>query len=101
MDRKPAAVNIVRFLAEQVEELGVHHTDKEVKGAVGITHDQEQRRFLVPKGIQFQFVICCQFPEFLDIKDGKPCSAGNKDTFRRLSSNVLSRTFSHFRGKSP
>ena len=93
MDRKPAAVDIVRFFAEQVEELGVRHTNKEVKGAVGITHDQEQRRFLVPKSIQFQFVICCQFPEFLDIKDGKPCSAGNKDTFCCLSSNRMSRTF--------
>ena len=84
MDRKPAAVDIVRFLAKQVEELGVCHTDQEVKGAVRIAHDQEQRRLLIPQGIQFQFVICRQLPELLDIEDGKPCPAGDKDAFRCL-----------------
>ena len=84
MDREPAAIDIVRFLAEQVEELGVRHTDQEIEGAVRIAHDQEQRRFLIPQGIQFQFVVGRQFPELLDIEYGKPCPAGDKDAFRRL-----------------
>ena len=93
MDRKPAAVNIVRFLAEQVEELSIGHTDEEIEGAVRIAHDQEQRRFLIPKGIQLQFVIGRQLPELLDIKDSQPCTTGNQDRFRCLTSNRMSRTF--------
>ena len=49
MDRETAAVDIVRFFAEQVEKLGVRHTDEEIEGAVRIAHDQEQRRFLSPR----------------------------------------------------
>ena len=93
MDREPAAVDIVRFLAKQVEELCICHTDEEFEGAVRIAHNQEQRRFLIPQGIQLQFVIGRQFPELLDIKDGKPCAAGDKDTFRCLPCNKMSRTF--------
>ena len=85
MDRKPAAVNVVRFLTEQVEELRIRHTDKEVESAVRIAHDQEQCRFLIPEGVQFQFVVGRQLPELLDIKDGKPCPAGNQDRLRRLT----------------
>ena len=84
MDRKPAAVNIVRFLAEQVEELSIGHTDEEIESAVCITHDQEQRCFLIPEGIQLLFVIGRQLPELLDIEYGKPCPAGDKDAFRRF-----------------
>ena len=79
MDRKPAAVNVVRFLTEQVEELGIGHGNQEIERAVRITHDQEQRCFLIPEGIQLQFVVGRQLPELLDIKDGKPCAAGNQD----------------------
>ncbi len=75
MDRETASVYIVRLLAEQIEELHIGHTDEEIEGAVRIAHDQEQRCFLIPEGIQLQFVVGCQFPELLDIKDGKPCIA--------------------------
>ena len=36
MDRKSAAVHIVRLLTKQVEELGVDHADQEIKAAVRI-----------------------------------------------------------------
>ena len=85
MDRKPAAVNVVRFHTEQVEELGVRHTDEKIERAVRITHDQEQRCFLIPEGIQLQFVIGRQLPELLDIKDSQPCTTGNQDRFRCLT----------------
>ena len=81
MDRQPAAIDIICFLAEQVEELGVRHTDEKIERAVRITHDQEQRCFLIPEGIQLQFVIGRQLPELLDIEDCKPCAAGNQDRF--------------------
>ena len=93
MDREPAAVHIVRFLTEQVEELGIGHRDQEVEGAVRITHDQEQRRLLIPEGIKLQFVVGSQLPELLDIKDCQPGTAGNEDRFRCFASNHLSRTF--------
>ena len=66
MNRQSAAVDIVRFLAEEVEELCIRHTDEEIESAVRITHDQEQRCFLIPEGIQLQFVIGRQLPELLD-----------------------------------
>ena len=44
-----------------------------------VAHDQEQRRLLIPQGIQLKFVIGRQLPELLDIEDGKPCAAGNQD----------------------
>lgn len=81
MNRKPAAVNIVRFLTEQVEELGIGHGNQEIEGAVRIAHDQEQRCLLVPEGVQLQFVVDRQLPELLDIKDGQPGTAGNQDRF--------------------
>ena len=87
MNRQPAAVDIIRFLAEQVEELCVRHTDQEIESAVRITHDQEQRCLLVPEGIQLQFVVGRQLPELLDIKDGQPGAAGNQDRFCCLACN--------------
>ena len=93
MNGKSAAIDIIRFFAEQVEKLCIGHGDQEVESAVRITHDQEQRRFLISEGIQFQFVVGRQLPELLDIKDGKPGTAGNQDALGGLSSNEKSRTF--------
>lgn len=36
MNRKPAAVNIIRFFTQQVEQLRVDHTDQEIEAAVCI-----------------------------------------------------------------
>ena len=36
MDREPAAVNIIRFFTQQVEQLRVDHTDQEIEAAVCI-----------------------------------------------------------------
>ena len=85
MNREPAAIDIVRLLAKQVEELCIRHTDEEVESAVRIAHDQEQRCLLIPEGIQLQFVVGRQLPELLDIEDCKPCAAGNQDRLRCLT----------------
>ena len=62
MDRQSPAVHIVGLLAKQVEQLGVHHRNQEVEGAVGVRHDEEQRRFSVAQGVQFQFIVGGNFP---------------------------------------
>lgn len=36
MNREPAAVNIIRFFTQQVEQLRVDHTDQEIEAAVCI-----------------------------------------------------------------
>ena len=42
MNRKPAAIHIVGFFAEQSEKLGITHGDQEVKAVIRITHNEEQ-----------------------------------------------------------
>ena len=78
VDRKPASILIVRLFAEQVEELAVDHCQEEIEGGVGIAHDEEQGRFLVPQGIQTQLIISGNLPKFGNIKRCKPGSAGNQ-----------------------
>lgn len=75
MNREPSAVNIIRFLTQQVEQLRVDHGNQEIKGAVRITHDKEQRRPLVSKGVQLQFIIGRDLPKLRDIEWCKPCAA--------------------------
>ena len=47
MNRQPTAVNVVGTLAQSVEQNGINQADKKSKGAVGVGHDQKQRRPLV------------------------------------------------------
>ena len=77
MDGKPAAVNIVGFLAEEVEKLGVAQRNEEIEGIVGIRHDDEKGRLAISQGVQFQLVIGGQVTQLLNIKGSQPCAAGN------------------------
>ena len=93
MDGQPSAVLVIRLLAEQVEELGVDEGDQEVEGAVGVRHNEEQRRLPVSQGIQLQLVVGRDVPQFLDVKGRQSGTAGNQDGFGGLARNELSRTF--------
>ena len=64
MDRQPSAVHVIGLFAQQIEKLGVHHADKEVEGAVGVRHDEEQRRFPVAQSVQFQLIVGGDLPQF-------------------------------------
>ena len=79
MDGQLAAVHIICLVAEQIEKLGVDHGDQEVKGAVRIAHDKEQRRFPVAQLVQFQLIVHGGIPDFLNIEGCEPGTAGNKD----------------------
>jgi len=85
MDWQLTAVHIIGFVAEQIEKLGVDHGDQEVKGAVGVAHDEKQRRFPVAQLVQFQFIVHGGIPDFLNVEGRKPGTAGNKDRLSRLA----------------
>ena len=85
MDGQLAAVHIVGFVAQQVEKLGVDHGDQEVKGAVGIAHDEKQRRFPVTQLVQFQLIVHGGIPDFLNVEGCEPGTAGNKDGLSRFA----------------
>jgi len=57
MDGQLTAVHIIRFIAQQIKKLGVHHADEEVEGAVCIAHDEEQSRFLIAQRVQLQLIV--------------------------------------------
>ena len=79
MDWQFAAVLVICLITEQIEKLCVDHGDQEVKGAVGIAHDEEQRRFPVAQLVQFQLIVHGGIPDFLNIEGCEPGTAGNKD----------------------
>ena len=81
MDGQPPAVEVIRLVAEQIEKLTIHEGGHEIESVVRIRKDHKQRRLLVAQGIQFQFVIFHQVPQFLDIEGSKPGTAGNEDGF--------------------
>ena len=93
MDRQPPTVHIVGLLAEQVEQLGVHHRNQEVEGAIGVAHNEEQRCFSVAQGVQFQLIVGGNFPQFGDVEGGQSGTAGNQNRLGSLARNELSRTF--------
>ncbi len=68
MDRQPPAVYIVRFFAEQIEQLGVDHGNQEVEGAVRVRHDEEQGRFLIAQRIQLQLIVHGEITQLLDVE---------------------------------
>ena len=41
MDREPTAVHIVRFLAQEVKQLGIARGNQEVKAVIGIAHNEK------------------------------------------------------------
>ena len=85
MDGQLAAVHIVCFVAEQIEKLGVHHADEEVKGGIRVRHDEEQSRFLIAQRVQLQFIVHCEVTQFLDVEGGEPSTTGNQDGFCGLA----------------
>jgi len=85
MDREAPVVHIICFLAQQIEKLAVYHGDQEVKGAVRVAHDEEQRRFPVPQSVQLQLVIPGDLPQLLDVKGRKAGAAGDEDALGRLA----------------
>ena len=93
MDREPPAVHIVRFFAEQIEQLGVAHGDQEVKAIVRVAHNEEQGGFLVSQGVQLQLVVGSDLPQFRNVEHGEARTAGNQNGFCSFARNELSRTF--------
>ena len=93
MDGKPSVVNVICFVAEKVEELGIHDCHNEIEGIVGIGNDDEQRRLSVSDGVQLHLIVAHQLPQLCDVEGRKPCTAGNQDRLRSFSRNELSRTF--------
>ena len=93
MVRKPAAVLIIRLIAQKVEKLGVHDGDHKIEGIVCIADNDEHRCPSLSQHIQFQFIIGHQVAQFLDVEGGQSGTTGNKDGFRCFARNELSRTF--------
>ena len=93
MHRKPPAVHIIRFFAQQVKQLRVSQADEKIEAGIRIGHDEEQRRALVSDGIQRQLIVGGNLPQFVDVKDRKSRAAAHQNGFRRLAGNKLSRTF--------
>ena len=89
MNRKSAAVHVIRLFAEQIEKLGVDHGNEEIERAVRIGHDKKQRGFLVSELVQFQLVIHCDLPKFLNIEGSKTSTAGNIDRLRSFTRRKL------------
>ena len=94
MDGKPSVVNIICFVAEKVEELGVHDCHDEIEGVIGIGNDDEQRRLPVSDGVQLHLVVAHQLPQLCDVEGRKPCAAGNQDRLGGFARDEKSRTFS-------
>ena len=89
MDGQPAAVLVVRLFTQEIEKLRVDQRDQEVKGAVGVRHDEEQRRLPVSQGVQLQLVVGRDVPQFLDVKGRQSGTAGNQDGFGGLAGGQL------------
>ena len=82
MDGQPAAVHIIGFLTQQVEQLGVAHGDQEVEAVIRVRHDEEQGGLLVSQGIQLQLIVGGHFPQLRNIEYGKPRAAAHEYGFR-------------------
>ena len=93
MNRKPAAIHIVGFFAEQIKQLGVAHRDQEVKAVICITHNEEQGSFPVSQSVQFQLIIGRDFTQLCDVEYRKARTTGNQDRLGCFSRDKLSRTF--------
>ncbi len=93
VNRQASAVHIIRFLAQQIEKLGIAERNEEVEGIVGIGHDDKQRRLPVAQSIKLKLIISGQIAQLLNIKGSKASSAGDQDAFCCLAQDKMSRTF--------
>ena len=85
MDGQPSSVLVICLFTQEIEKLGVDQGDQEVEGAVGVRHDEEQRRLPVSQRVQLQLVVGRDVPQFLDVKGRQSGTAGNQDGFGGLS----------------
>ncbi len=85
MDRQPAAIHIIRLLTQQVEKLGVGHSNQKIHAILGIAHYEEQGCLAISEGVQFQLVIGGQVPDLLNVKNRGPGRRADKDTFSCLT----------------
>ena len=77
MNGKPTVVNIICFVAEKVEELGIHDRYNEIESVIGIGNDDKQCRLPVSDGVQLHLIVAHQLPQLCDVEGRKPCTAGN------------------------
>ena len=68
MNWEPPAVEIIGFFAQKIEKLGIHHADEEVERVVCIAHDEEKGGFPIPDGVQLQFILRREVPQFLNVE---------------------------------
>src|SRR5699024_215728 len=92
MNWQPSAVHIICLFAQQIEQLGVHHGNQEVEGAVGVAHNEEQRCFSVAQGVQFQLIVGGNFPQFGDVEGGQSGTTGNENRLCGLARRQLIKT---------
>ena len=90
---QPAAVNIVRPFAQEIEHLRKGQRHKEIVGAVSIADAEECRCTPISHAVKLQLVIGHDLPELGNIKGGKPSAAGDQNAFGCLARDKLSRTF--------
>ena len=76
---QPAVINIIRFVAEQVEQLSIHDSYNEIERIVGVGDDNKHCCPAIPQLIQFHLVIAHDLPQFHDIKGCQSGPAGNQD----------------------
>ena len=79
MHRQSAAVDIIRFLAQQVKQLCIDHRNQEIKSRVCIAHNEEQSRFLISHRIQRQLIVHSDITDFLNIEGSKTCAAAHQN----------------------
>ena len=51
MNRQPAAIHIISLLAQQVEKLGIGHSDQKIHTVLGVAHYQKQRCLAISEGV--------------------------------------------------
>ena len=77
MNRKSAAIDVVRFLAEQIEKLRVTHGNQEVEAVIGVAHNEKKRSLFVSERVKLQLIVCRDFSEFRNVKDSQSCSTAH------------------------
>ena len=76
---KSAVVLVIRPVAEQVEELGVHDGNDKVEGVIRIGDDDKHGRLPVPEQVQLHLVVAHDLPQLGDIEGCQTGAAGNQD----------------------
>ena len=84
MNRKSAAVNVIRFLTKQIEKLRITHGNQEVEAVIGVAHYEKKRGLFIAESVKLQLIVSRHISEFGNIKDSKPRTARNEYTFRGL-----------------